>query len=265
MIDHDTDSYEKIARAFVDGQPSGNLTREHIVDNITLYWLTGTGASAARSYWEEGQENAQRARRLRPSRFRSASPRSPGRSGGPRAAGSRGHTPTSSTSTRWTKAVTSPPGRNRSCSRKSCAPRSPPCDSASTKGGAPRCRPRAWQVMSFAMSVRPTVRTFSTPSRRPASPGATARHARRLTPPAAGPTHAGGWGLSVVDDQRISTTSSDAPSRPGVRLEPPRQCCRRSSGEHTQRTDPARRLLLVCAGVGLIVIGTHVADHYLKR
>jgi pimeloyl-ACP methyl ester carboxylesterase len=58
MIDHDTDAYEKIARAFVDKQPSGNLTREHIVDNITLYWLTGTGASAARSYWEEGQENA---------------------------------------------------------------------------------------------------------------------------------------------------------------------------------------------------------------
>jgi pimeloyl-ACP methyl ester carboxylesterase len=61
MIDHDTDSYQKIARAFVDGQPSGNLTREHIVDNITLYWLSGTGASAARSYWEEGQENARAA------------------------------------------------------------------------------------------------------------------------------------------------------------------------------------------------------------
>src|SRR6266699_1991894 len=58
MIDHDTDSYQKIARGFVDGQPSGNLTRDHIVDNITLYWLTGTGASAARSYWEEGAENA---------------------------------------------------------------------------------------------------------------------------------------------------------------------------------------------------------------
>ena len=57
IIDHDTDSYEKIARAFVDGEPSGGLTREHIVDNITLYWLTGTGASAARSYWEEAQED----------------------------------------------------------------------------------------------------------------------------------------------------------------------------------------------------------------
>jgi pimeloyl-ACP methyl ester carboxylesterase len=52
MIDHDTDAYYKIAGAFVNGRPSGNLTRDHILDNITLYWLTGTGASAARSYWE---------------------------------------------------------------------------------------------------------------------------------------------------------------------------------------------------------------------
>ena len=61
MIDHDTDAYYKIAGAFVDKQPSGNLSRDHILDNITLYWLTGTGASAARSYWEEGQENARAA------------------------------------------------------------------------------------------------------------------------------------------------------------------------------------------------------------
>jgi pimeloyl-ACP methyl ester carboxylesterase len=52
MIDHDTDAYYKIASAFVDGKPSGNLTRDHILDNVTLYWLTGTGASAARSYWD---------------------------------------------------------------------------------------------------------------------------------------------------------------------------------------------------------------------
>jgi pimeloyl-ACP methyl ester carboxylesterase len=58
MLDHDTDSYEKITRAFVDKDPSGNLTRDHILDNITLYWLTGTGASAARSYWESGQAQA---------------------------------------------------------------------------------------------------------------------------------------------------------------------------------------------------------------
>jgi hypothetical protein len=58
MLDHDTDSYYKISRAFVDGQPAGNLTRDHILDNITLYWLTGTGASAARSYWEGGRAAA---------------------------------------------------------------------------------------------------------------------------------------------------------------------------------------------------------------
>jgi pimeloyl-ACP methyl ester carboxylesterase len=61
MLDHDTDSYEKITRAFVDGKPSGNLTRDHILDNITVYWLTGTGASAARSYWESAQAQARAA------------------------------------------------------------------------------------------------------------------------------------------------------------------------------------------------------------
>jgi pimeloyl-ACP methyl ester carboxylesterase len=61
MLDHDTDAYYKISRAFVDGQPSGGLTRDHVLDNITLYWLTGTGASAARSYWEGGQATARAA------------------------------------------------------------------------------------------------------------------------------------------------------------------------------------------------------------
>jgi pimeloyl-ACP methyl ester carboxylesterase len=55
ILDHDTDSYYKISRAFVDGEPAGSLTRDSILDNITLYWLTGTGASAARWYWEFGQ------------------------------------------------------------------------------------------------------------------------------------------------------------------------------------------------------------------
>src|SRR5215216_4539774 len=59
LLDHDTDSYYKISGAFVDGEPAGNLTRETIVDNITLYWLTGTGVSAARSYWEDGRALAQ--------------------------------------------------------------------------------------------------------------------------------------------------------------------------------------------------------------
>jgi pimeloyl-ACP methyl ester carboxylesterase len=55
MLDHDADSYEKISRAFLDGEPSGGLTRDHVLDNITLYWLTNTAASAARLYWETGR------------------------------------------------------------------------------------------------------------------------------------------------------------------------------------------------------------------
>ena len=55
LLDHDTDSYYKISRAFVGAEPVGGLTRKSIVDNITLYWLTGTAASAARSYWEDGR------------------------------------------------------------------------------------------------------------------------------------------------------------------------------------------------------------------
>jgi pimeloyl-ACP methyl ester carboxylesterase len=58
MLDHDTDAYYKISRAFTGGQPSGGLTRDHILDNVTVYWLTGTGASAARSYWEHGRGQA---------------------------------------------------------------------------------------------------------------------------------------------------------------------------------------------------------------
>jgi pimeloyl-ACP methyl ester carboxylesterase len=52
MLDHDPDSYAKISNAFLGGQPSGGLTRERIVDNITLYWLTNTATSSARLYWE---------------------------------------------------------------------------------------------------------------------------------------------------------------------------------------------------------------------
>jgi len=50
MIDHDSQSYDLIARVF-DGASEG-LTREDIVENITLYWLTNTAISSARLYWE---------------------------------------------------------------------------------------------------------------------------------------------------------------------------------------------------------------------
>jgi pimeloyl-ACP methyl ester carboxylesterase len=51
MLDHDAQSYEDIARAF-EGHPVGDLTRDEILDNITLTWLTNTGVSSGRLYWE---------------------------------------------------------------------------------------------------------------------------------------------------------------------------------------------------------------------
>jgi pimeloyl-ACP methyl ester carboxylesterase len=50
MLDHDASSLTLIARVF-DGQPEG-LTRDDILDNVTLYWLTNTAVSSARLYWE---------------------------------------------------------------------------------------------------------------------------------------------------------------------------------------------------------------------
>jgi len=50
LIDHDAKSYALIARVF-DGQTEG-LTRDDILDNVTLYWLTNTAVSSARIYWE---------------------------------------------------------------------------------------------------------------------------------------------------------------------------------------------------------------------
>jgi pimeloyl-ACP methyl ester carboxylesterase len=52
MIDHDVASYAHIAKLFVDGEPYGDLTRDDILDNITLSWLTNTGVSSARLYTE---------------------------------------------------------------------------------------------------------------------------------------------------------------------------------------------------------------------
>ena len=51
LLDHDARSYEKMAHAF-EGHPEGELTRDEILDNITLYWITHTETSAARLYWE---------------------------------------------------------------------------------------------------------------------------------------------------------------------------------------------------------------------
>ena len=53
MLDHDARSEELIARVF-DGKPAG-LTRDDILDNITLYWLTNTARLVGRLYWETAQ------------------------------------------------------------------------------------------------------------------------------------------------------------------------------------------------------------------
>jgi pimeloyl-ACP methyl ester carboxylesterase len=52
MIDHDEWSMEDIVRAFVEQKPVGSLTRDQVLDNVTLYWLTNTGVSSSRLYWE---------------------------------------------------------------------------------------------------------------------------------------------------------------------------------------------------------------------
>jgi pimeloyl-ACP methyl ester carboxylesterase len=52
IADHDAQSYEDITSAFVDNSPVGNLTRDELLDNITLTWLTNTGISSARLYHE---------------------------------------------------------------------------------------------------------------------------------------------------------------------------------------------------------------------
>jgi hypothetical protein len=51
MLDHDARSLEDIVAAF-DGHPVGNLTRDEVLDNITMTWVTNTGVSSGRLYWE---------------------------------------------------------------------------------------------------------------------------------------------------------------------------------------------------------------------
>ena len=119
MLDHDTDSYQKISRAFVDGQPVGQShpgphRRQH-------HAVLADGHRRLGGPLVLGERTSP-GRRGRPgsagrSRFPSASPRSPARSSGPRAAGSSSPTPTSPTSMRSTRAATSPPGRSRNSSQ----------------------------------------------------------------------------------------------------------------------------------------------------
>jgi pimeloyl-ACP methyl ester carboxylesterase len=57
LLDHDATTYEHLARLFA-GQPYGAITRDDMLDNISLYWFTNTATSAARLYWELGRSGA---------------------------------------------------------------------------------------------------------------------------------------------------------------------------------------------------------------
>ena len=100
---------------------TGELTRDEILDNISLYWFTNTGVSASRLYWEYkgGFFNAKGV--ALPVAMSGVSQASSIRRRGP---GPSRHTPTSSTSTRWTRAATLPPGNSPSSSLGRSARRS---------------------------------------------------------------------------------------------------------------------------------------------
>jgi hypothetical protein len=57
LLDHDAASYAHISELFVDQKPYGAITRDDVLDNITLTWLTNTGVSSGRLYWEGYQFN----------------------------------------------------------------------------------------------------------------------------------------------------------------------------------------------------------------
>ena len=154
LLDHDTDSYYKIAGAFVDGKTDGQphpgeYRRQHHAVLVDRHRRPRRPAS----YWEDGRALAAALASGQPprrSRFRSASRRSRARSGRRHEAGSRRSTPTSRTSTRPTRAGTSPRGRSRSSSPKNCERPSALCadpprpflcaSSAGPRAGQPKLR-----------------------------------------------------------------------------------------------------------------------------
>jgi pimeloyl-ACP methyl ester carboxylesterase len=109
-----------------NGEPERLLNKDDVLDNITLYWLTNTATSAARLYWETAGQSVVSRRRRRPPRSRSLSPlpSSRTRSIAPRRHGPGAPIATSSTSTRPTRAATSPRGSSLSSSRRRSEPRS---------------------------------------------------------------------------------------------------------------------------------------------
>jgi pimeloyl-ACP methyl ester carboxylesterase len=115
LLDHDARSLELIARSF-DGQVEG-LTPDDVLDNITLFWLTNTGVSASRLYWEN--KLGFFVPRVSKSRLPSVSFRT--NCTRRRGVGQSGLIQISSTTTRWKRAAILLPGNSRRSSPKSCA------------------------------------------------------------------------------------------------------------------------------------------------
>ena len=140
MLDHDIRSYGMISRAF-DGKAEG-LTRDDVLDNVTLYWLTNTAISSARLYWDTRRFRRERASSTSgASRSRSPSAPSPTKSMRPREAGRSGPIPSSSITTSSTKAVISRRGNSRSCSAARCGLRSDRCARRRTANADPAALP----------------------------------------------------------------------------------------------------------------------------
>ena len=113
MIDHDIRSYLMIARVF-NGQTEG-LTRDDILDNVTLYWLTNTAVSSARLYWDTTQISTGGGFfDVRGVKIPVAVSVFPDEIYQLRGAGQSGRIPNSSTTTSSTKAATSRRGNSRS-------------------------------------------------------------------------------------------------------------------------------------------------------
>jgi pimeloyl-ACP methyl ester carboxylesterase len=123
------------------GEPEKVLTYDEMLDAISLYWLTNTGTSSSRSYWEGAQAGGGPFDAFDIPTSRSRSPCSRPRSTARPGAGASGASATSSTGTRSTRAATSPPGSSRSCSPRRSGPRSGHCADGSGRGGQ-RCRKR---------------------------------------------------------------------------------------------------------------------------
>ena len=115
-----------------DGHPESALSRDQILDNISIYWFNAAAASSARLYWESFASSAPV-----PSRSRRAVRFSPRRSSGRHDGGRRAATTTSSTGTSSMRAGTSRPGRSLTCSSPSCGP---PSDRSSETPRPPMAR-----------------------------------------------------------------------------------------------------------------------------